>query len=494
MTFSIAGQGPQVTANIHSHELPGRSAAVLVTALTFVASISLAQTSAWANAADTRPQEDRPNFILCMTDDQGWGDTGYNGHPVLKTPVLDEMAASGLRFHRFYAAAPLCSPTRGSVMTGRHPNRYGAFSANFCIRPEEVTIAEALKTAGYATGHFGKWHLGPVKAGTPVNPLNSGFDETLSHDNWFDLNPQLCRNGGPPQTIEGESSEIVMEAALDFIGRQAVAKQPFLAVVWFASPHVPCEASDKYKEPYKHLSEKEQDYYGEIAAVDNSIGKMRKTLRELDIAQNTLLWFSSDNGPVDPGSTGGLRDKKGTLWEGGVRVPGIIEWPARIKRPFAADVPCCTTDIYPTVLDIVGIEVPEQPSPIDGISLLSLIDGKMHTRRKPIGFWKYPGGRDRDNGLYLGQEAQEGTWRFFRNYKHPEPKRPPGEAALVDNRYKLHKLYRNKQYVFELYDLVDDPGETQDIADRKPETTEKMKAALDAWQRSVERSLTGQDY
>jgi arylsulfatase A-like enzyme len=186
---------------------------------------------------------DRPNVILCMTDDQGWGDTSYNGHPVLKTPELDAMAAAGLRFNRFYAAAPLCSPTRGSVMTGRHPDRFGCFSANFSIRPEEVTIAEAVKTAGYATGHFGKWHLGPVKAGTPVNPNNSGFDETLSHDNWFDLDPQLCRNGGPPQTIEGETSEIVMGAALEFIGRQAAAKRPFLAVIWFPSPHDPCKAA-----------------------------------------------------------------------------------------------------------------------------------------------------------------------------------------------------------------------------------------------------------
>jgi arylsulfatase A-like enzyme len=494
MTLGIAIRGRRVTAGNRRHDLPGRSTAVLVTALTLMSSILRAQTAAGANTTDTKPQRGRPNFILCMTDDQGWGDTGYNGHPVLKTPVLDEMASSGLRFHRFYAAAPLCSPTRGSVMTGRHPNRYGCFSANFCIRPEEVTIAEALKAAGYATGHFGKWHLGPVKADTPINPLNSGFDETFSHDNWFDLNPQLCRNGGPPQTIEGESSEIVMDAALAFIRKKVDSKRPFLAVIWFPSPHEPCKAANKYKEAYKHLAEEEQDYYGEIAAVDAALGKLRKTLRELKVGDNTLLWFSSDNGPIPPGSPGGLRDKKGTLWEGGVRVPGIIEWPARIKKPFTTDVPCCTTDIYPTVLDIVGIKVPQQPSPIDGISLLPLFDGKMHTRPKPIGLWKYPGGRDRANGLYLGQEAQEGTWRFFRNYKHPEPKRPLGEAALVDNRHKLHKLYRNKQYVFELYDLVDDPGETQDIADRKPETTERMKAALDAWQRSVERSLTGRDY
>jgi len=177
-----------------------------------------------------------PNIVLCMTDDQGWGDTSYNGNRLLKTPELDKMAAGGLRFNRFYAAAPLCSPTRGSVMTGRHPDRYGCFYANFAIRPEEVTIAEALKIAGYATGHFGKWHVGPVKAGTPLNPLGCGFDETLSHDNWFDLDPELSRNGGPPQTLPGEPCEIVTEAALEFIRRQAAAKRPFLALVWWPIP------------------------------------------------------------------------------------------------------------------------------------------------------------------------------------------------------------------------------------------------------------------
>src|SRR5665648_81005 len=120
--------------------------------------------------------QNRPNIVLCMADDQGWGDMGYNGHPVLKTPNFDNMAASGLRFDRFYAAAPVCSPTRGSVMTGRHPNRFGCFSWGRTLRPQEITVAEALKTAGYVTGHFGKWHLGPVRKDSPVNPGNSGFD------------------------------------------------------------------------------------------------------------------------------------------------------------------------------------------------------------------------------------------------------------------------------------------------------------------------------
>ncbi|MBM4016807.1 MAG: hypothetical protein FJ288_00535 [Planctomycetes bacterium] len=156
-----------------------------------------------------------------MSDDQGWGDTSYNGRKVLKTPELDAMAASGLRFNRFYAAHPQCSPTRGSVLTGRHPNRYGCFQANMSIRPEEVTIGKVLKTAGYATGHFGKWHVGPVKAESPLCPGALGLDESLSHDNWFDLDPPLSRSGGPPQTFQGEPCEIVTEAALEFIRRQA---------------------------------------------------------------------------------------------------------------------------------------------------------------------------------------------------------------------------------------------------------------------------------
>ena len=145
----------------------------------------------------------RPNIILCMGDDHGWNETGYNGHPYVRTPVLDQMAGRGLRFDRFYAAAPVCSPTRGSVMTGRHPNRYGTFAPNFSIRPEEITLAQLLKPAGYACGHFGKWHLGPVKAGSPTNPGAMGFDTWLAHDNFFEMNPPLVRDGGPPRIYPG---------------------------------------------------------------------------------------------------------------------------------------------------------------------------------------------------------------------------------------------------------------------------------------------------
>ena len=180
-----------------------------------------------------------PNIILCMGDDHGWDETAYNGHPHLKTPVLDEMAATGLRLDRFYSASPVCSPTRGSVITGRHPNRYGTFNPGWSIRPEEISIAQILGKAGYVCGHFGKWHLGPVKAESPTNPGAMGFDEWLSHDNFFEMNPSLSRNGAPPERFEGESSEIVIAEACRFISRAKQKNQPYFAVVWFGSPHEP---------------------------------------------------------------------------------------------------------------------------------------------------------------------------------------------------------------------------------------------------------------
>ena len=186
-----------------------------------------------------------PNIVLLMGDDHGWDETAYNGHPHLQTPVLDEMAATGLRLNRFYSAHPSCSPTRGSVMTGRHPVRYGTFTPNFSMRSEETTIAHQLSKAGYACGHFGKWHLGPVKAASPTNPGAMGFDQWLSHDNFFELNPTLSRNGGPPQQFEGEGSEIIVREAIGFMEKAKQEKKPFFVVVWYGSPHEPYSGLEK---------------------------------------------------------------------------------------------------------------------------------------------------------------------------------------------------------------------------------------------------------
>ena len=297
-----------------------------------------------ALAALARPLADkRPNFILCMADDQGWGDTGYNGHPLLKTPVMDEMARTGLRFDRFYAAAAVCSPTRGSVMTGRHPNRFGCFAWGHTLRPQEITIAEALKKAGYTTGHFGKWHIGSVRADGTASPGNSGFDEWFSSPNFYENNPLFSHNGKVIET-KGESSDVTAGLAMDWIGKVAKGKKPFLAVVWFGNPHSPHVAVDKFKKMYSDQPDGVAHFFGEITAMDAALGKMRSGLRKLGIADNTVLWYCSDNGSLPKGSSGGLRARKGSLYEGGIRVPAVLEWPARVKANRITDINANTSE------------------------------------------------------------------------------------------------------------------------------------------------------
>jgi len=248
-----------------------------------------------------------PNIILCMCDDLGWGDTGYNGHPVLKTPNLDDMAASGIRFDRWYSGAPVCSPTRGSCITGRHPYRYGIFTANSGhMKKQEITLAEALKTQGYATGHFGKWHMGTLT--TEINDSNRGRPGATEHysppwDNGFDVcfsteakvptwdpmkNPgsdsfygtYYWRQDGNYVAIDspelaGDDSRVIMDQAIPFIRNAVARKKPFLAIIWFHTPHKPVVAGPEYKAMYSAHSSGEQDYYGCVTAMDEQVGRLR---------------------------------------------------------------------------------------------------------------------------------------------------------------------------------------------------------------------------
>jgi len=468
--------------------------------------IALAIATAGDSLAARAAPLDRPNIILCMADDQGWGDVGYNGHQVLKTPILDAMAASGLRLDRFYAAAPVCSPTRGSVLTGRHPNRFGCFSWGYPLRPQEITLAEALKGAGYTTGHFGKWHLGGVDAQSPVCPGAKGFDQWLSSPNFFDLNPRMSHKGRSIET-KGEGSQVTVDAALEFIRAAVTRKQPFLAVVWFGSPHNPYAALDEDRAIYKDQPAAQQAYYAEITAMDRAVGSLRKELRKLGVADNTALWYTSDNGATGPGSTGGLSGRKGSLWEGGIRVPAIIEWPARIKSPRRTAVPCGTVDIYPTVLELAGASVPHQP-PLDGISLVPLLDGQLPTRSKPLGFWVYPRpGRPVRSEKILEELANEQAGGTVAVKPGPAKQDEgaiterfsdevlPGHAAWIDNQHKLHRIAdKAGQARYTLFDLVQDPEEKTDLAEAQADRVLRMKSELDAWQKSVVRSLNGEDY
>lgn len=453
--------------------------------------------------------EEKPNIILVMADDQGWGDMAYNGHPKLKTPNFDQFAREGIRFDNFHAGAPVCSPTRGSVLTGRTPNRYGTFQPGACIRPQEFTIAKALKTAGYRTGHFGKWHLGSVQAASPVSPGAMGFDEWVSEPNFFDLDP-IMSDKGKATPFKGDSSDVTVDVALKYIRQCAQDKQPFLAVVWFGSPHDPHQPLESDKALYADLPDKEANFYGEITAMDRAFGRLRSEIKELGLRENTLLWYNSDNGALPKvGSSGGRRGNKAQIYEGGLLVPCIIEWPSRLEAPRVIDVPCVTSDIYPTVLDILDITLDKQP-PLDGVSLIPLLDGKEKTRSKPIGFWNWPGkggmkvpakqwmeellaaqqaGGESDDPKRIRMDAGE--------IKETVPTNSfPGHAAWLDGSWKLHRIQDMKtgDVKWELYDLSADPDENRELFAEQPERLPKMQHDLNDWLESVTKSLNGEDY
>jgi arylsulfatase A-like enzyme len=494
--------------------------------ITAIGGIALGIEALTTNKGIAKPTGKKPNIVLIMSDDQGWGETTYNGHPHLKTSVLDEMASSGLRLDRFYAASPVCSPTRASCMTGRHANRSGAFGAGWSTRPEEVTIAQILKEAGYRTAHYGKWHIGAVKKESPLSPNSMGFDECLSHDNFFEMDSELSRNGGPPESFVGDGSEVIVDEALKFARKVVKEEKPFFIVIWFGSPHDPYSGYEKDVAPFKGLGDEIARRFAEITAMDRAIGTFRNGLDEMKVRENTLLWFNSDNGVTIEGIpedqrqhlyNGGLRGHKSQLYEGGVLVPGIIEWPGAIATPRVSEVPCVTSDILPTLIDIVGVDYPRPGRPLDGISLKRLIvEGAMNKRPKPIGFWGYNHKAERENEPWLEdislnemitltarQKARPRNRKnsrkpAFSNHKHPEmvPENFQSSGAWVTDRYKLlmPRARGNKEQIPELYDLEKDREEKNNIASQHPGIVKTMRAELLEWQESVERSLTGADY
>ncbi len=406
--------------------------------------------------------QEKPHIIFVMADDQGWGQTSYNGHPRIKTPNLDAMAANGLRFDRFYAGASNCSPSRATVLTGRTNDRTGVETHGFPIRLQEKTIAHALSEAGYATGHFGKWHLNglrgpgvPVLASDTHHPGAFGFQHWLTVTNFFDMNPLLGRMG-EIEEYKGDSSEVVMKQALKFIKKKSKS-QPTFTVVWYGTPHDPMVASEEDRAPFADLPEEHQHQYGEISALDRSIGALREGLQEMGIADNTLVWYCSDNGGLEkfgPETMGGLRGAKNTMYEGGLRVPGIIEWPGRIKNGRITDFPAGTVDMFPTIAEIVGLPDDSRIQPQDGMSLVPVIDRKKEKR-----------------GSYL-------------------PFRHTDRGVLTGDRYKII----SQKGKYELYDLKADQNENTNLIDSKPEVAKELIAQYEAWAATVDASIAGKDY
>ncbi|MEZ6122252.1 MAG: sulfatase-like hydrolase/transferase [Planctomycetaceae bacterium] len=405
-----------------------------------------------------------PNIVLVMADDMGYGQTGYYSHPVLKTPNLDAMAANGLRFDRFYAGASNCSPTRSTVMTGRTNDRTGVQNHGVPMRPQEITIAQLLSAGGYATAHFGKWHLNGLRGpGAPIlqddirSPGRFGFQHWLSVTNFFDRDPILSRMG-KFEEFRGDSSDIIVAEALKYITQQAAVKQRFLTVIWYGSPHSPFAAAEDDRRDFPDLNSASSNHYGELVAMDRSLGTLRSGLRELGIADHTLVWFCSDNGglpEIKPETVGGLRGFKNTLYEGGLRVPCVIEWPDRIRQPRVTEYPAGTVDILPTVLELAGLPLPERP--LDGLSLVSLFNQDQPRRSQPLGF------------------------------RHAD------RAAWIDNNYKLVKPDARSNS-WELYDVDADRAETVDLSDRHPDIAERMLKEWTKWNSGVENSVAGKDY
>ena len=437
-----------------------------------------------------------PNVILVMADDMGWAQTGYYDHPVLETPNLDAMAENGLRMDRFYTGAPQCSTARATVLTGRTNDRTGVATVGSSINKQEKTLSAAFRNAGYTTAHFGKWHLNavhgpegdPMPLSDPHHPGELGFDYWLTETNQFNLDPLLSRNG-TPERIEGESSEVLVEEALRFIAEAHEQDRPAFVLIWYASPHRPFEALEKDMEAFADLPEASRVHHGEIVAMDRSIGALRQGLRDMGIADDTLVWFTSDNGGlptfsvtnssgeylpgIHPDSTGLLRGSKSSFYEGGIRVPGIIEWPGQVK-PRISSFPASTLDMFPTLIEVAGLDPGDINAVHDGISLVPVFASEPARRSQPLGFRVLGqfGWLDNDYKLIYYRDA---------------------EKALVDGEWDRER-FQSLPQEYELYNVVDDPSEQDNLIAQKPELAARMKAELAAWNASVDRSVEGADY
>ncbi|MEE2940290.1 MAG: sulfatase-like hydrolase/transferase, partial [Planctomycetota bacterium] len=430
--------------------------------------------------------------VLLLADDLGAGELSSAGHPHIATPHLDALAEDGATFTRFNAAAPVCSPTRASVLTGRHPVRTATFAWGHDLPSAETTLPELLAARGVRTAHFGKWHLGSVRAGEPTSPGGQGYETWAAAPNFFDLDPDLSVDG-EVVPHEGEGSEVITERAAAFLREVADAGAPFFVTIWFGSPHDPHDALPEDLAAQAGAPESARAYCAEIAAMDRCVGRVRAELEALGLAEETLLWFTSDNGPRPPkalvraDSTGGLRGLKGTLWEGGLRVPSILRWPAASAPGRAIDAPCGTVDLLPTIA--AAFDAPAPTEGLDGTSLLPLLSGDAsELPPRGLGFWTVPvRGRPQHGDRILAAMA--------RGEVHPEETPPsvdatllsgealPGRAAWVRGRFKLHSIPAEGTRRLELYDLAADPGEREDLADAEPALTSELAAELEGWRR-----------
>lgn len=420
-----------------------------------------------------------PNVVIIMADDLGYGDVGVYGSAI-RTPNIDRLAREGLRLTDYYCAAPNCSPSRAGLLTGRTPSRIGIYDyidpgSPMHLPPGEVTIAEMLKPLGYATCHVGKWHLSSW-ARAPEAPLASPTPGEQGFDYWFavdnnavpsHLDPtNFIRNGENLGELKGYSCQLVADEAIAWLRKRKDVEQPFYLNVWFNEPHKKIASPTDIIETYDGIDKDDAHYFANVTNMDDAVGRILSGIDEIGERHNTLVIFTSDNGPWRKASSGGLRAQKSSLYEGGIRVPGIIRWPAVIAASRESNVPVGAVDVLPTLADILELEIGEERV-IDGQSVLPLLKGEPFARTKPL-FWLFykstPMCVLRKGNLSLaGNPATT-----YRSPSHP--------FDQTDFDY----LKRATMEKFELYDLSRDPGQMEDVSAQFPKIVQELAEMMNS--------------
>ena len=432
-----------------------------------------------------------PNFVVIVADDLGYGDLGCFGHPEIKTPNLDRLAAQGLKLTHCYSASAVCSPARAGLMTGRTPHRTGVYTHIPFMSPMhlpagEITIATLLKQAGYATAHFGKWHLnGQFNLPPQPQPRDHGFDYSLGVQNNAlpnHRNPyNFIRNGIPMGPIEGYSGSIVADDVARWLADERPRDKPFFLYICFNEPHEPIATDPRFTAGYAAAHPDDPSrvaYYGNVTQMDDAVGRVLQALEQHDLADDTFVFFTSDNGPArtrwhNSGSSGGLRDFKGHLYEGGIRAPGIIRFPGRIAPGSVSDQPVIGCDLLPTMCELAGIQ-PPRDSAIDGVSITPLFTGGRLPER-PL-YWQFIWSWSRPQVA-----MRVGDWKILASLDGPKPDSP---VDITDNNMGLVK--RGSLAQFELYNLADDPAEITDLAAAQPQRLAALQKQLEAMHLSVQ--------
>ncbi len=481
-----------------------------------------------ANAAD------RPNVVFLLADDLGSRDIGCYGGPV-KTPTLDRLAAGGARFTDFHAASSICTPSRASILTGRNNLRAGLYfvinengmppELNFPVHnahllEREVTLAEILKDEGYATAHFGKWHLGVTSNGRVKPPPDKhGFDYWFGTENSVHLNQNkeiinFVRNGTRIGTMQGTACQLVVDDAISWLDNERDPDEPFFMNIWFHEPHAPLHAPAEIVSQYGALDDLAAMYSGAIDNTDRAITRLLAKLEEIDAPENTIIIYASDHGSYRQERNGDLRGKKGSHYEGGTRSPGIFYWPGTIPAGHVEAEPSSLVDLVPTVCGLLGIDKPKDVF-LDGSDLAPLLTGggNTFTRHQPL-FWilpsMAPAVKIRDgNYTMLGYQDyelprdREGMTKLFNQIRELVPDFGPeyGDKGILNSRMTsgtfpvreaewlrleyLGLLSFRESWIpiikaggykdFELYDLSTDPNQQHDIAAEQPEVLDRLK-------------------